>query len=335
MTPTTENRNVFEVTTDRFGTGDVYGFAVVEAGCNVADEATCERGPDGDCKDGNMCDHRYDSGTMGPTHLKHKRANITCWESERCSSASPMYKPIRSHKPGGHRCVAVYGDTWWNRVVPPTGNRLQYVWGTCMTEPEDPSACAERELPNVCTLLETTQPVEQPIEDPARCSTADGNAQDGTVCRITHDKPGVKSMSVESTCCGGTCCPFGEVCNKDTSACEPIAATLESDDGMCPDPWYPQIYGVCTQSCGSGNPDCDLTCQAAADAGLTLDCVIGGSGNDACRCSNVGGHTANECQNAANPGYKCCTCKSIVGQPNNNEMNENRGNGHGRGGVNQ
>ena len=105
-----------------------------------------------------------------------------------------------------------------------------------------------------------------------------------------------------------------EVCNKDTSRCEPVAATLAATDMACPDPWYPQIYGVCTQSCGSGNPDCDLTCGAAQDAGLTLDCVLGSTGADKCLCSNVGGHTANECQNAANPGYKCCTCKSIVGQ---------------------
>ena len=122
-----------------------------------------------------------------------------------------------------------------------------------------------------------------------------------------------------------------EVCNKDTSRCEPVAATLAATDMACPDPWYPQIYGVCTQSCGSGNPDCDATCGAAQDAGLTLDCVLGSTGSDRCLCSNVGGHTANECQNAANPGYKCCTCKSIVGQSNNNG---NNGNGHGAGGVN-
>ena len=119
MTPTTENRNVFEVTTDRYGTGDVYGFAVVEAGCNVEDETNCEKGPDGDCKDRNICDHRYDSGTKGPTNVPHEDANITCWEGERCSSASPLWHRIRSHKPGSKSCMTVFGDTWWNRVVPP------------------------------------------------------------------------------------------------------------------------------------------------------------------------------------------------------------------------
>ena len=334
MTPTTENRNVFEVTTDRYGTGDVYGFAVVEAGCNVEDETNCERGSDGDCKDKNICDHRYDSGTKGPTNVPHKDTNITCWEGERCSSASPLWHPIRSHKPGSKSCMTVFGDTWWNRVVPPRERRIQYVWGTCQHEPADPSICAEATVPNVCNLLETTQPVDQPIEAEAVCQTESGDAQDGTVCRITHDKPGIKSMSVESTCCGGSCCALGQVCNKDTSRCESIAATLAATDMACPDPWYPQIYGVCTQSCGSGNPDCDATCGAAQDAGLTLNCVLGSEGSDRCLCSNVGGHTANECQNAANPGYKCCTCKSIVGQSNNNGNNGNNGNGHGAGGVN-
>ena len=82
---------------------------------------------------------------------------------------------------------------------------------------------------------------------------------------------------------------------------------------MCSNPKPSDAYGVCTQSCGSGNnDDCDKTCDAAQKAGYTIDCDIGGTGNKKCLCSNVEGHTVDECQYSKNPGYKCCTCKSIV-----------------------
>ncbi len=44
---------------------------------------------------------------------------------------------------------------------------------------------------------------------------------------------------------------------------------------------------------------------------LVLDCEICGSGNKKCLCSNVGGKTAEECELFPNPGWKCCTCKSL------------------------
>ena len=68
--------------------------------------------------------------------------------------------------------------------------------------------------------------------------------------------------------------------------------------------------GICTQHCSARS--CDQTCQAAADAGYgELNCVIGGTGSDKCRCNNVGGGTADECPLLSNPGWKCCTCMSL------------------------
>ena len=315
-----ENRGVFEITTSRYGTGDVFGFGAIEAGCNVADEARCQAdGSHADCKSGDVCDHRYDSGTHYATEMHNSRVNTTCWKDDptRCSSASPGWHPIRSHKPGSHHCFTVM-DKWYNRVIPPRVREISYVWGTCDHEPRNPDACVNWALPNVCDLL--GEPAsDQPIEEPQNCKLSDGtNAPDGTTCRIMHKKPGIKSMSVEGDCCNGECCALGNVCDisdgPGNGFCRKIDEVFPTNHAICVDPWYPQTYGVCTQSCGSGNGDCDRTCMDAKAKGYEVDCDENGAGNRKCLCSNVGGHTANECQNSANPGYKCCTCKSITGQ---------------------
>ena len=338
MTPMNAAKNIFEVTTSIYGTGDVFGFALVEAGCNVPDETACERGSDKDCKTKEYCDHRYDSGTRHAERAAHPQSNTTCWEGgngERCSSSSPFWHPVR-HRHGRHRrhCYQRFGK-WWNRVVEPRKSVIEYVWGTCMRQPEDPAACGNADLPTACALLNETREDGTRIEQPNNCVKSDNSpAPDGTVCRITHKKPGIKSMSIEGNCCNGVCCNAGEMCDRNTDSCQPIGPTITSGNGICTDPWYPQIYGVCTQSCGSGNTDCDLTCQAAASKGLNLTCTPGDP-NNRCICSNVGGHTANECQNEANPGYKCCTCKSIQKSTNNgwgpnNNPGQNNGQNNGR-----
>ena len=295
-------RNTFTLTTSAYGTGDVFGFSVIEAGCNVADEAACDGN---ECKKDEACDHRYDSGTAHATNLASKTTNITCWEGERCSSKSPFVHPIRSHKPGGHECFTLMGE-WWNRVVPPSTDSIEFVWGTCMHRPEDPAACAAASPPSVCTLLDTTAP--KTIAREETCSS--DNSVDGTVCRINHKATGYESFSVEGTCCDGKCCPQGQVCSRETRTCEDIK-TVDAGEGTCADPDHEGITGVCTQSCGSGNGDCDLTCSAAAEDGdYELTCQPGDP-NNKCICSNVGGQTANECKTSANPGWKCCTCKSL------------------------
>ena len=328
MAPLSDKRDVWELTTDKFGTGDVFGFAVIEAGCNVADEAACTAGRDGKCKDNNMCDHRYDSGLQRAT--THKHANITCWAENapkdrgyRCASHSPFF----NLQHGQDKCFRKMGE-WYNRIVPPKTSVVSFVWGTCLHEPTGADGLCAADAPGLCTLLDTVDPSGGIIQAPlGQCSLPDGSDADGIACKITHAAPNSKEYSVEGSCCRGSCCADGNVCSTTNKQCRPIASMLTGNTAMCSDPWYPQTYGVCTQSCGTGNGDCDDTCLAAQASGLQLDCTPGTTGPTACRCSNVGGHTANECQNSANPGYKCCTCKSIR-RPNN------RGNGWGRGGRN-
>lgn len=340
MPATSIDRNVFEIKTRAFGTGDVYGFAAIEAGCTLEHERECQKGSHADCKlvgrggTEDRCDHRYDAGTHHAENHGLLQSNTTCWHGgERCSSASPAWYPIKSHRPGSRHCFKAFGDKWYNRVVPPgrSGSVITYVWGTCMKAPQNPEACANRNLPNVCTMLEKTQ--EEPIEEPAMCGQVlsdDTTTPDGKVFRIKHNKPGIKSMSAEGSCCNGEPCPVGNMCtfdpenkqNKQARTCKPMESALPEGAGICANPWFPQAYGVCTQSCGSGNADCDETCAAAQAAGYELSCdPIAGEGANKCRCNNVGGHTANECQNSANPGYKCCTCMDIVGLPKTNNGN--------------
>jgi len=317
MIPDTAQRNSFTITTSAYGTGDVYGFSVIEAGCNVKDEQDCEKDDLGECKNANICDHRYDSGTVHATDLSTKTNNITCWEGDRCSSKTPFAHPIRWHKPGGHECFTLMGE-WWNRVVPVTSQRLEYVWGTCDQRPKNPEVCANREAPSVCTLLAETK--EQVIVAPTNYCKPNGvNAPDGTACRIKHEEVGIESMFVESSCCNGVCCPVGQICSRDSQSCQPKAPTIVAKEGVCPDPEHEGISGVCTQSCGSGNGDCDLTCAAAREDGATLSCTPGDA-NHKCICSNVGGHTANECKTSENPGWKCCTCKSIRNGDDDEEL---------------
>jgi len=318
MTAIPENRGIFELTTDRYGTGDVFGFGAIEAGCNVADEERCQKGSHADCKGADACDHRYDSGTQHATEAHNKRVNTTCWKDdpERCSSASPGYHPTRSHKPGSKYCFHRM-DKWYNRIIPPRVKEISYVWGTCDHEPRDMDDCVNYALPSVCDLLDKTQ--DEPIEQTSQCKVNGENSPDGTVCRIKHEHAGIESMSVESDCCGGVCCPMGQWCDKAKGACSPVEETLPADNAVCVNPDFPETHGVCTQSCGTGNSDCDATCAAAETAGYELDCdPTNGQGlakgKEKCKCNNVGGHTANECQNSENPGYKCCTCMSIKSQ---------------------
>ena len=99
MTPTDGSRNTFTVTTSEYGAGDSFGFAVIEAGCTVEDEAMCngtnEDSPEF-CKTNELCDHRYDSGTADyttqPGDPQYEGHNITCWkDKQRCSSSSPFF----------------------------------------------------------------------------------------------------------------------------------------------------------------------------------------------------------------------------------------------------
>jgi len=319
MTPTSESRDVFEITTDKFGTGDVFGFAVIEAGCGPAEEAACAPW---DCKDLKMCDHRYDSGVATPSDFTS--ADITCWPgNERNDAGSRCWSksPFATYPPNDSCFVKM--DKWYNRVVPADVDVVSWVWGTCLTVPEDGSACASDSTKSMCSMLGTVS--NEIKEYPDKCHHLDGTVAHGAVCKLSHRKPG-SDFSVEGSCCEGKCCANGQMCNRITKKCEDMRSALPNKVGMCTDPYYPQTYGVCTQSCGTGNGDCDSVCIAARDSGLTLSCNPGSTGSDACICSNIGGHTAEECKNEANPGFKCCTCKSIASQRDNN------GNGWGRGG---
>jgi len=305
MTPMSGARDVFEITTSAFNTGDVFGFAVIEAGCGVAAESSCS--PQ-DCKDSDICDHRYDSGTVVST-TTNRASNITCWDKNPddpsaavCSSQSPF----ASVSSGGD-CFVKYQDTWYNRVVPESGDLISYVWGTCMHEPADKSTCASPNSNSVCEIIDEVKP--EPMEHPEQCKGPNGKNAQGEACRISHTDPGIDTFSIEGSCCFGTCCPNHKVCNTDTNQCEDMDATVPAHDGMCSDPVHTDAYGVCTQSCGTGNEDCDKTCGAAEKAGYTIDCT---PGEKNCRCNNVKGHTVDECKFSKNPGYKCCTCMSIV-----------------------
>jgi hypothetical protein len=243
MQPTDGQMNTFTITTSEYAAGDVFGFAVVKNGCKVSDEISCEQDSLGSCKEKDICDHRYDSGTNGAKN------DITCWEgSSVCSSNSPFI-PEASNA----ACFTQMGE-FFNRVVPDSGSTVEYVWGTCQTNvaESEKGACAAR----------TT------------CGSRDGE----------HENDDHESRS----------------------------------DGFCDatDDDFGAITGACTQSCGTGNADCDKTCQAAvdADSSLELDCVIGGDGNTKCSCSNVGGGTKDECPDYKS-GYKCCTCKKLKKRP--------------------
>jgi hypothetical protein len=88
----------------------------------------------------------------------------------------------------------------------------------------------------------------------------------------------------------------------------PEVTTL--DTGVCTDPAHAGIYNaLCAQSCGAGTTDCDASCRAASDAGVSLSCVPGARGADACRCAHVAANATTEC---TVPGYDCCTCESII-----------------------
>ena len=82
------------------------------------------------------------------------------------------------------------------------------------------------------------------------------------------------------------------------------------DTGMCTDPAHVGVYNaLCAQSCGAGTADCDASCRAASDAGVSLSCVPGARGADACRCAHVAANASTEC---IVPGHDCCTCASII-----------------------
>lgn len=152
-------------------------------------------------------------------------------------------------------------------------------------------------------------PVTLLLEHPSGCA----GKPDGTFATIMHAESGSESVELTASCCGGAACAQGEVClaNGQCGAIDPMPAPGPTG-AACPS-GNDDVPGVCTQSCGSGNGDCDQTCSAAAAAsGYALDCVIGGTGNDKCKCSNVGGGTAEECMFFPNPGWKCCTCMDLV-----------------------
>ena len=243
-------------------------------------------------------------------------------------------------------CLREPGGPWFNRVLPSVAvasGEYSAVWGSCESEPTGDAAtqCMNTAgVESMCPALEG--PIaerETAIEPEGGCS----GKPDGTFATIFHRLPGVESVELTATCCGGEACAQGEVCLAN-GECGPIDPMPEPGLGgaTCPS-GDDNVPGVCAQSCGSGNGDCDQTCAAAAQAsGYELDCVIGGSGNDKCRCSNVGGKTAEECEFFPNPGWKCCTCMTLTpptppspAGPGNSANtlaanNANNGNGNGR-----
>ena len=322
MEPTDASRNVFTVTTSEYGAGDSFGFAVIEAGCTVEHEPGCNV-PTEDapafCKEQELCDHRYDSDTADyttqPGDPNYEGHNVTCWrDAQRCSSASPFFFMEYEKR----TCLREPGGPWFNRVLPPaavTNGEYSAVWGSCETEPvgDAKMQCMNYAgVESMCPALEKT--IAEPEEPVTPLGGCEGKT-DGSFAQLFHKLPGSDSIEVTSTCCGGVACEPGHIClvNGECGAIDPMpepgptgATCVSGDDAP----------GVCTQSCGSGNDDCDNTCAAAAAASslplaLVLDCEIGGSGNKKCLCSNVGGKTAEECELFPNRGWKCCTCKSL------------------------
>ena len=315
MEPTDASRNVFTVTTSEYGAGDSFGFAVIEAGCTMEHEAACDvPGEDAPafCKEQELCDHRYDSGTANYTTQGDKDHSVTCWkDKQRCSSASPFFYV----EDNARSCLREPNGPWFNRVLPSgsvANGEYSAIWGSCETEPvgDAKTQCVNAaSVQSMCTALEKPMAVaEKAVEPLGGCE----GKTDGSFAQLIHKLPGSEFIEVTSTCCGGVACEPGHIClvNGECGAIDPMpepgptGATCVSGDDAAP--------GMCTQSCGSGNDDCDKTCGAAADAsGLELDCVVGGTGNDMCQCSNVAGKTAEECELFPNQGWKCCTCKSL------------------------
>jgi hypothetical protein len=319
MTPTDDSRNAFTVTTSEYGPGDSFGFAVIEAGCTAEHETLCnvpaEDAP-AFCKEQELCDHRYDSGTADyttqPGDPNYEGHNVTCWkDKQRCSSASPFFFMDYEKR----TCLREAGGPWFNRVLPPaavTNGEYSAVWGSCETEPVGD---AKTQCMNSADVVSICPSLEKPMAEAELPVTPLGGCEgktDGSFAQLFHKLPGSDTIEVTSTCCKGVACEPGHIClvNGECGNIDPMpepgltGATCVSGDDAAP--------GVCTQSCGSGNGDCDKTCAAAADvSGLELDCEIGGTGNNKCLCSNVGGKTAEECELFPNPGWKCCTCKSL------------------------
>lgn len=338
MTPTGDDRNTFTITTDMYVPGDSYGFAVIEGGCTVDDEVrggcVSSAGEDApqDCKLEELCDHRYDSGTATETVLGDPLHNITCWrDTMRCSTASPFAQiPFEDRT-----CLREPGGYWLNRVLPQSAadsGEISAVWGSCESTPSDTTQCMNTDAPSLCpaanapdgttasptplspspppvTPTSPTPPPPSPLPPPSPPPAVDcTNLPDGTKC-------GDMSTDMKkSTCCNKVCCADGQFCQASGIEGEPstCAALTDSSAAICPSGDSVPSIGVCTQSCGSGNGDCDQTCAAARDAGEgKLTCTIGSSGGDQCKCSQVGGGTSEECGGFPNPGWKCCTCKDI------------------------
>ena len=320
MTPTDASRNTFTVTTSEYGAGDSFGFALVEAGCTTEDEAPCvgdrEDAPEF-CKTSELCDHRYDSGTAqyttAPGDPQFEGHNVTCWkDKQRCSSASPFFFMNYEQR----TCLREPGGPWFNRVLPGDAvaqGAYSAVWGSCESEPTGEAAT---KCMNAAGKESMCPALEKPIATRADPVEPDGGCfgkPDGTFATIEHTEPGFESVELTATCCGGEACGPGKVClvNGQCGAIDPMPAPGFTG-AVCPS-GNDDVPGMCTQSCGTGNGDCDQTCAVAAEmSGYALDCVVGGSGNDKCRCSNVGGGTAEECMFFPNPGWKCCTCMSLV-----------------------
>ena len=207
---------------------------------------------------------------------------------------------------------------------------VSHVWGSCDVEPMGESAerCIERShVKAICNILGEVS--DEPIvRDCAGVS-------DGRGCQFRHPTPGIDTVTVHSTCCDSTCCPYGSVCSTVSGKCIPIpepatysrhtpSQKVPTADAVCVSGVRKagiDIPGVCTKSCGTepiddgglGLSDCDHTCKALEDSGMyVLDCVPGGGEGDECRCSPVVGEEVDECElfPPQGQGFKCCRCMS-------------------------
>jgi hypothetical protein len=121
------------------------------------------------------------------------------------------------------------------------------------------------------------------------CSERMMHGDDERQCRMPSDCAPPDCPPLTGVKCGNICCALTYSC------------CGTNGDQCC------NCLGdnVCTQSCGSGNADCDKACvKAIADEA----CVAGGKGSTKCKCRATGG-TASQCPGFPNPGYKCCECK--------------------------
>ena len=273
------------------------------------------------CKEQELCDHRYDVGTAEyttqidePEGVGHDR---TCWDgSKRCSSASPFHDlPMEQRS-----CLRDPHDAWLNRVLTPdmeaTG-AVSAVWGSCETSPSAEFKCADTSNPSAASSMCPDLELPAAARQNAVNVGCDGKP-DGSSCSLTHTAPGVDSVAVSATCCGGTCCPAGETCNV-AGVCEAPA-----DNSVCATNGGFPASGICTDqsvedriSPGFTETDCDRTCQSALDksgGSAHLTCVIGATDDaNKCRCGQVAGHHPSECM--FHPGglnYKCSVCQTIV-----------------------